>query len=155
MPRSRACDSSLIQTGASAAFSNPQNVWGGLFVPRYALVVQKALVVSAVHQSTAFLTGYVIGERLGHGDAVFRAANAFMRSGEPFYEFCHPANMRPESVGIQPAGCQNRTDPLPKRRWRAGSGWWLGLIPDRGACAFPHRRSRVPISRSPILRRAR
>jgi hypothetical protein len=79
-------------------------VWGGSFVPRYALVSQKAFVGLAIHQGTAFLTDRVISGRFDHGDFVLRSAVAFMRSGEPFYEFGHARNMRPESVGFQPVG---------------------------------------------------
>jgi hypothetical protein len=82
----------------------PRGVWGGSFVPRNALVSQKALVGSAVHQGTAFPTGHAIGGCFDHGDFVFRSAVAFMRSGEPFYEFGHARNMRSESVGCQPVG---------------------------------------------------
>ena len=69
--------------------ANRARVWGGSFVPRYALVSQKALVGLAVHQGTAFLTGHAIGGCFDYGDFVFGSAVAFMRSGEPFYEFGH------------------------------------------------------------------
>ena len=82
----------------------PWGVCGGSFVPRHALVSQKALVGLAIHQGTAFLTDRVIGGRFDHGDFVLRSAVACMRSGEPFYEFGHARNMRPESVGFQPVG---------------------------------------------------
>jgi hypothetical protein len=87
--------------------------WGGSFVPRHALVSQKALVGLAIHHGTAFLTDRVFSGRFGHGDVVFRSAVAFMSSGEPFYEFGHARTMRPESAGCQPAALHNQTDPLP------------------------------------------
>jgi hypothetical protein len=74
------------------------------FVPRNALVGQKALVGSAVHQGTAFVTAHAVSGCFDHCDFVFRSAVAFVRSGEPFYEFGHARNMRSESVGCQPAG---------------------------------------------------
>jgi hypothetical protein len=60
--------------------------WGGSFVPRQALVFQKAPVGWSVHQGTAFLTSHVIRGCSTHGDFVVRPAVAFMRSCEPFYE---------------------------------------------------------------------
>ena len=54
-----------------------------------------------IDQSTAFLTGHVIRGGFGHRDFVFCAAIACLHSGEPFYEFGHAANMRPDSPLIQ------------------------------------------------------
>ena len=54
---------------------------GGSFVRRGALISQKALVETTVHQNTAFLAGHVIRGRFGHSDVVFCSANACMRSG--------------------------------------------------------------------------
>src|SRR5450631_3495909 len=82
----------------------PRALGCGSFVSRHALVSQKALVGSAVHQGAAFLTGHAISGRFDHGDFVFGSAVAFMRSGEPLYEFGHVRNMRSESVGCQPVG---------------------------------------------------
>jgi hypothetical protein len=65
----------------------------GLFVSRYALVSQKALVSRVVHQNTAFLARRAIRGCLGHGYFVFSSALAFVRSGEPFNEFGHARNM--------------------------------------------------------------
>src|SRR5258705_9921083 len=70
------------------------SVWDESFVPRYALVRQTAFVGAAIHQDTAFLTGHAIRGCFDHGDFVFCSAVAFMRSGEPFYEFGHARNMR-------------------------------------------------------------
>jgi hypothetical protein len=77
-------------------FRSPGRLGCGSFVSRHALVSQKALVGSAVHQGAAFLTGHAISGRFDHGDFVFGSAVAFMRSGEPFYEFGHVRNMRPD-----------------------------------------------------------
>ena len=79
-------------------------VCGRSFLPRHAFVSQEALVGSAVHQGTALLTAHVISGRFDHGDFVFGSAVACMRSGQPFYEFGHARNMRPESFGFQPVG---------------------------------------------------
>ena len=73
----------------------------GLFVSRYALVSQKALVSRVVHLDTAFLAGRAIRGCLGHGDFVFSSASAFMRAGEPFSEFCHARKMRCRWQGTQ------------------------------------------------------
>ena len=48
-----------------------------------------------VHHDTAFLTGHASWGFFGH-------ALAFMRSGEPFYEFGHVRNMRPDLPAIRP-----------------------------------------------------
>ena len=69
-------------------------VGGRSFLPRHAFVSQEALVGSAVHQGTAFLTAHVISGRFDHGHLVFGAAVACVRSGQPFYEFGHARNMR-------------------------------------------------------------
>jgi hypothetical protein len=85
-------------------FRSPGRLGCGSFVPRHALVSQKALVGSVVHHGAAFLTAHTISECFDHGDFVFRSAVACMRSGEPLYEFGHVRNMRSESVGCQPVG---------------------------------------------------
>jgi hypothetical protein len=95
----------------STSWLGPQDTWGGSFVPGHALVGQKALVGWAVHHGAAFFTGHANRRRFGHGDFVFRSAVAFMRSGEPFHEFGHAANMRPESVGFQPVGLPQSNGP--------------------------------------------
>jgi hypothetical protein len=94
------------RTGMTLAnwFRSPGRSGCGSFVPRHALVSQKALVASAVYHGAAFLTGHVISGCFDHGDFVFRSAVACMRSGEPLYEFGHVRNMRSESIGCQPVG---------------------------------------------------
>ena len=62
-------------------FRSPGRLGCGSFVSRHALVSQKALVGSAVHQGAAFLTGHASSGRFDHGDFVFGSAIAFMRSG--------------------------------------------------------------------------
>jgi hypothetical protein len=95
-----------IRTPGSGAIARPRF---NSFLLRYALVSQEALVGSAVHQGTAFLTAHAVSGRFDHGDFVFSSAVACMRSGEPFYEFGHARNMRPKSVGFQPVGLPNQT----------------------------------------------
>ena len=74
----------------------------GSFVPRYAFVSQKALLSRMVHHDPAFLTVHASRGFFGHGDFVFCSALAFMRPGEPFYEFGHVRNMRPDLPVIRP-----------------------------------------------------
>ena len=102
----RRADRRYGRTGITLAswFRSPGRLGCGSFVPRHALVSQKALVGSAVHQGAAFLTGHAISGRFDHGDFVFGSTIALMRSGEPFHEFGHVRNMRPESIGCQPVG---------------------------------------------------
>jgi hypothetical protein len=72
----------LVNIAHSPKFSNGSgSVSGRSFVRRGALISQKALVETTVHQGTAFLAGYVIRGRFGHSDVVFCSANACMRSG--------------------------------------------------------------------------
>jgi hypothetical protein len=68
---------------------------GGSFLPRYALISQKALVSRVVHHGTAFLAVYAVSGSFRHGDFVFGSAGACMRSGQPFHEFRHERNITP------------------------------------------------------------
>jgi hypothetical protein len=87
-------------------------------IPWYALISEKAFVGSTVHQGAAFLTGHIIRGCLCDRDFVFRSAIACMRSGQPFYEFCHPGNMRPESIRFQPVGLPQSNWPTTKKTTR-------------------------------------
>jgi hypothetical protein len=72
----------LVNIAHSPKFHNGYgSVSGRSFVRRGALIGQKALVETTVHQSTAFLAGHVIRGRFGHSDVVFCSANACMRAG--------------------------------------------------------------------------
>jgi hypothetical protein len=62
---------------------------GGSFLPRYALISQKAFDSRPVHQGTAFLAGHAVNGSFRHGDFIFGSAGTFMRSGQPFHEFGH------------------------------------------------------------------
>jgi hypothetical protein len=79
-------------------------VWVGSFAPRYALINQTAIVGWAINQDTAFLTGHVARAGFRHGNFVFGSAAACVRSGVPFYEFCHARNMRVEQPDFQRSG---------------------------------------------------
>jgi hypothetical protein len=88
---------------------------GPSFIPRQALVNQKALVGWSIHQGTAFPTGYVIRGSFDHGNLIFGSAVAFMRSCEPLYKFGHARNIRcgrtvfGSNVAIFRVRCQSST----------------------------------------------
>jgi hypothetical protein len=93
----------------------PTSRWPRRFIPRQALVNQKALVGWSIHQGAAFPTGHVMRGSFDHGNLVFGSTAAFMRSCEPLYKFGHARNIRcgrtvfGSNVAIFRVRCQSST----------------------------------------------